>query len=51
MAKPEHGTYEPGKRAMIEVKHSRTADCVVGGFRWHQNGPGIPHGIVTAGSL
>jgi ATP-dependent DNA ligase len=30
--------YEPGKRAMIKVKHSRTADCVVAGFRWHKNG-------------
>ena len=33
MAKPEMGTYEPGKRAMIKVKHARTADCVVAGFR------------------
>jgi ATP-dependent DNA ligase len=39
IAKPEHGTYEPGKRAMIKVKHARTADCVVAGFRWHKNGP------------
>ena len=38
IAKPEHGTYEPGKRAMIKVKHARTADCVVAGFRWHKNG-------------
>ena len=38
MAKPEHGTYEPGKRAMIKVKHARTADCVVAGFRWHKEG-------------
>jgi len=38
MAKPETGTYQPGKRAMIKVKHSRTADCVVGGFRWHKDG-------------
>jgi ATP-dependent DNA ligase len=27
--------YEPGKRAMVKVKLDRTADCVVGGFRWH----------------
>ncbi len=39
MAKPEQGTYEPGKRAMIKVKHARTADCVVAGFRWHKAGP------------
>src|SRR6185436_4054564 len=38
IAKPEQGTYEPGKRAMIKVKHARTADCVVAGFRWHKGG-------------
>jgi ATP-dependent DNA ligase len=38
MAKPETGIYEPGKRAMIKVKHVRTADCVVAGFRWHKEG-------------
>jgi ATP-dependent DNA ligase len=36
IAKPQLGTYEPGKRAMIKVKHARTADCVVAGFRWHK---------------
>jgi ATP-dependent DNA ligase len=30
--------YEPGKRVMIKVKHVRTADCVVAGFRWHKGG-------------
>jgi ATP-dependent DNA ligase len=49
VAKPEHGTYEPGKRAMIKVKHSRTADCVVGGFRWHKNGPGSLVGSLLLG--
>jgi len=38
VVKPENGTYEPGKRAMIKVKHARTADCVVAGFRWHKAG-------------
>jgi ATP-dependent DNA ligase len=38
VAKLAEGTYQPGKRAMIKVKHSRTADCVVAGFRWHKNG-------------
>jgi ATP-dependent DNA ligase len=38
IAKPEEGTYEPGKRAMLKIKHVRTADCVVAGFRWHKNG-------------
>jgi ATP-dependent DNA ligase len=39
IAKPGQGIYEPGKRAMIKVKHVRTADCVVAGFRWHKSGP------------
>lgn len=38
VAKPESGIYLPGKRAMIKVKHVRTADCAVAGFRWHKSG-------------
>jgi ATP-dependent DNA ligase len=38
IAKSDSGTYMPGKRAMIKVKHARTADCVVAGFRWHKSG-------------
>jgi len=38
VAKAEDGSYKPGKRAMIKVKHARTADCVVAGFRWHKAG-------------
>ena len=38
IVKPIDGTYLPGKRAMIKVKHARTADCVVAGFRWHKTG-------------
>jgi ATP-dependent DNA ligase len=38
IAKPEDGIYEPGKRAMLKIKHARTADCVVAGFRWHKSG-------------
>jgi ATP-dependent DNA ligase len=38
MAKPADAPYQPGKRAMIKVKHARTADCVVAGFRWHKSG-------------
>jgi ATP-dependent DNA ligase len=38
IAKPARGIYEPGRRAMIKVKHARTADCVVAGFRWHKSG-------------
>ena len=38
MVKPDGAPYEPGKRTMFKVKHSRTADCVVAGFRWHKAG-------------
>ena len=38
IAKPAGLTYQPGKRAMIKVKHARTAECVVAGFRWHKSG-------------
>jgi ATP-dependent DNA ligase len=38
IAKPESAPYQPGKRAMIKIKHARTADCVVAGFRWHKTG-------------
>ena len=41
--------YQPGKRAMIKVKHARTADCVVAGFRWHKNGPGTHVGSLLLG--
>jgi ATP-dependent DNA ligase len=41
IAKPEEAVYQPGKRAMIKIKHARTADCVVAGFRWHKTGQGI----------
>ncbi len=39
IAKPADGVYAPDKRAMLKVKHARTADCVVGAFRWHKSGP------------
>src|SRR6059036_1521360 len=38
VAKPATGAYQPGKRAMFKIKHARTADCVVAGFRWHKSG-------------
>ena len=40
--------YEPGKRAMIKIKHARTADCVVAGFRWHKDGQGRASRIAAA---
>ncbi|MEV0394107.1 ATP-dependent DNA ligase [Polymorphospora rubra] len=39
IAKPADIAYEPGKRLMFKVKHARTADVVVAGFRWHKSGP------------
>jgi ATP-dependent DNA ligase len=37
MAKPEAAAYQPGKRTMFKIKHARTADCVVAGFRWYKD--------------
>jgi ATP-dependent DNA ligase len=37
IAKRVDGPYRPGQRAMIKVKQRRTADCVVGGFRYGRN--------------
>jgi ATP-dependent DNA ligase len=39
IVKPLDGVYEPDKRVMFKVKHERTADCVVGGYRVHKSGP------------
>src|SRR5262249_33899707 len=49
VAKLESGPYVAGKRAMIKIKHARTADCVVAGFRWHKNGPGVLVGSLLLG--
>ncbi len=38
MAKADDLPYSPGKRAMLKIKHARTADCVVAGFRWFKGG-------------
>jgi ATP-dependent DNA ligase len=38
VAKPRELPYAPGKRVMFKIKHARTADCVVAGFRWHKTG-------------
>jgi len=38
IAKPAAATYQPGKRAMFKIKHVRSADCVLAGFRWHKSG-------------
>jgi ATP-dependent DNA ligase len=49
IAKPAGGVYEPGKRAMLKIKHVRTADCVVAGFRWHKTGPNALIGSLLLG--
>jgi ATP-dependent DNA ligase len=38
VAKVPDLAYQHGKRAMIKIKHRRTIDCVVGGFREHKDG-------------
>ena len=49
VAKKLDALYQPGKRAMLKIKHQRTADCVVAGFRWHKNGPGTHVGSLLLG--
>src|SRR5262245_41478660 len=49
MAKRLDEPYRPGERTMIKVKHARTADCVVAGFRWHKNGAGTMVGSLLLG--
>jgi ATP-dependent DNA ligase len=41
VAKSLDDTYHPGQRAMLKVKHERTCDCVVAGFRVHKDGNGV----------
>ena len=49
IAKKSDDPYSPGKRTMAKIKHVRTADCVVAGFRWHKNGPGTLIGSLMLG--
>jgi ATP-dependent DNA ligase len=39
IAKPLDGLYESDKRVMFKIKHERTADCVVAGYRVHKSAP------------
>jgi ATP-dependent DNA ligase len=39
VAKPLDEPYQPDKRVMFKIKHERTADCVVAGYRLHKSGP------------
>ena len=41
VAKPPQLRYVQDRRMMFKVKHERTAECVVGGFRWHKSGDGV----------
>lgn len=36
VGKPREGTYQPDKRVMFKIKHERTAECVVAGYRVHK---------------
>ena len=49
MAKRLDAPYRAGERTMIKVKHARSADCVVAGFRWHKNGTGTMVGSLLLG--
>jgi ATP-dependent DNA ligase len=41
VAKRQDGTYDPGARSLVKVKHERTAECVVAGYRVHKDGKGV----------
>ena len=49
IAKPADVLYQPGKRTMLKIKHARTADCVVAGFRWHKEGKDARVGSLLLG--
>ena len=49
VAKRLDGRYEPGRRAMVKIKHQRTADCAVAGFRWYRGAPGELVGSLLLG--
>jgi ATP-dependent DNA ligase len=49
IAKPADLGYQPKKRVLFKIKHVRTADCAVAGFRWHKNGKGTHVGSLLLG--
>ncbi|WP_322796230.1 ATP-dependent DNA ligase [Tepidiforma sp.] len=49
IAKRLDGVYQPGRRGWVKVKHLRTADCVVGGFRWNRGEEGRSVGSLLLG--
>jgi ATP-dependent DNA ligase len=49
IAKQAEEPYQPGARVMLKVKHQRTVDCVVSGFRWHKDAHGSAIGSLLLG--
>ena len=49
IAKPDSLPYTPDKRVMLKIKHQRTAECVVAGFRWFKGGKGKLVGSLLLG--
>ena len=49
MAKPADARYAPGERTMLKVKHRRTVDVVLAGFRWHKDEEGDAIGSLLLG--
>ncbi len=49
IARPAEAPYRPGDRAMGKIKHHRSADCVVGGFRWLKDHEGEAVGSLLLG--
>jgi ATP-dependent DNA ligase len=49
VAKRADAAYQPGVRAMLKIKHVRTVDCVVGGFRWNRGEEGRSVGSLLLG--
>jgi ATP-dependent DNA ligase len=49
IAKRAEEPYQPGARVMLKIKHQRTVDAVVSGFRWHKDGPGTAIGSLLLG--
>ena len=49
IAKRLDGVYQPGKRGWVKIKHSRTADVAIAGFRWHKDEAGTGVGSLLLG--
>ncbi len=49
IAKRLDDVYKPGMRALVKIKHLRTVDCVVGGYRWNRGEEGKAVGSLLLG--